>query len=59
MDKKKIEEYISSLERQKKIHRNKINEYKGSKDYLIGYWEKEIEQFEEKQKRLKEKLEKG
>ena len=46
MDKKKRLKKIKSLEKQKETHKRKIEAYKGSKDFLILYWEKQILDFE-------------
>ena len=46
MDKKKRLKRIESLKNQIEKHKEKIESYQGKKDYLIKYWEKEIENFE-------------
>jgi hypothetical protein len=53
---KKIEKSIASFEKQKEEHIKKIEFYKGKNSTLIPYWEKEIEEIEEKIKKQKEKL---
>ena len=42
----KAKKRIESLEKQREKHREKIDSYKGKKDYLTDYWEKEIERFD-------------
>lgn len=56
MNPKKIAKSIGSLEKQKDKHLEKINDYDGKNEFLIDYWKKEIKQFEDKIKELKEKL---
>ena len=56
MDKKKRLKKIESLKKQKELHRQKIDSYRGKKDYLIDYWEKEIERFDEEIQEEVEKL---
>ena len=46
MDKKKRLKKIESLKKQKEKHKEKIASYSGKKSYLIEYWEKEIERFD-------------
>ena len=46
MDKKKRLRKIESLKKQVEKHRQKIKDYAGKKDFLVGYWEKEIRGFE-------------
>lgn len=55
---KKIRKSIESLEKQKQIHLDKIENYDGLNDTIVPYWEKEIERIEDKIKELKERLEK-
>ena len=57
MEKKKRLKRIVGLERSKQEHREKIDEYKGKNEYLIPYWENEIERLDEKIKEEKRKLE--
>lgn len=53
---KQIRKRIEGLEQAKKEHRKKIESYEGKKKYLIDYWEKEIERFDEKIRDEKRKL---
>lgn len=52
--KKRIEKSVESYDKLIKEHKEKIDNYKGPKEYLFHYWEKQIETF----KREKEKEEK-
>ena len=56
MDKKKRLKKIESLKKQKELHKQKIESYSGKKDYLIDYWEKEIERFDAEIQEEAEKL---
>ena len=57
MNKNKIQKAIISLEKQKRIHEEKIkSEIKNFG--LLNYWEKEIKVFDNEIKRLKEKFKK-
>jgi len=55
IDKKKIEKQIAGLERQKKLHKKKIDTETGRKDTTHDYWKKEIAEFE---KQIKVKIDK-
>ena len=46
MDKKKRLKKIKSLEKQKLKHKDKMDSYKGKKDYLKSYWKKEIDRID-------------
>lgn len=50
-NKKKIKKAIESYEKRIREHEEKIRDYSGEENYVIGYWEKEIEEF--KRKKLK------
>ncbi len=58
MDKKKRLKKIESLKKQVEKHKQKISSYAGRKSYIIEYWEREIQGFEEEiqeeNRRLKE-----
>ena len=57
--KKKIKKSIESLEKRKKEHEEKIENYIGSggKDYsLIEYWEGEVGRFEKEKEKQEKKL---
>jgi hypothetical protein len=54
--KKKIKKSIESYGERIREHEDKIKNYSGEEDYLIGYWEKEIEEFKKKKKEKEEKL---
>jgi len=47
MDKNKRLKRIESLKKQKEKHKEKIDSYDGKNLYVIGYWKKEIERFDE------------
>ena len=53
---KRIAKAIQSLEKQIKIHKNKIADYSGKDEYLIDYWEKEITIREAEIRKKKRKL---
>ncbi|HLC31521.1 MAG TPA: hypothetical protein VJK51_02550 [Candidatus Nanoarchaeia archaeon] len=55
--KKRVVKSISSLQKRIDEHRKKIEEYDGSKSYLLDYWEKEISEFERRKKEKQKKLE--
>jgi hypothetical protein len=54
---RKIKKAIQSLQRRIDEHKQKIAEYQGKNEFVMKYWEKEIETYEkqktEKEKRLK------
>lgn len=56
--KKRINKSIESFDKLIEEHKQKIEEYKGPKDYLIDYWEKQIEGFEGEKEKQKKKLKK-
>ena len=56
--KKKILKAIEGLDKAIEEHKRKIEEYDGKKDYLVPYWEDEIEGFELGKKKKMEKLKK-
>lgn len=56
MKPKKIKQSIESLEKQKEKHLEKIKTYDGQKSFLIEYWKKEINSFNDKIDELKRKL---
>ena len=56
--KKRLKKGIISLEKQISEHQKKIEEYKGPKDFLIDYWEKEIEGFKKEKKEKEKKFKK-
>jgi len=56
--KKKIEKSIESFKRQIEIHKEKIKEYSGDKDFLIDYWQKQIDEFEKQKTKREKKLNK-
>lgn len=53
--KKSIENYEKSI----REHEEKRKTYKGSKDYLKEYWEKQIKTFEKEKEKEKRKLKKN
>ncbi len=55
--KKKLEKGIESLKENVEEHKQKIANYRGNKDYLKRYWEKEIEQRGKEIAKKKKKLE--
>ena len=57
--KRKIKKSIESLERQKEIHKRKILEYDGTKDFLKEYWEGEIKRFDKEIEEKKDRLKKN
>lgn len=51
----KIQKTIRSFEKLKEIHKNKIEKEK--RNYaVVGYWEKQIERFDEEIRKSKKKL---
>lgn len=57
MDKKKRLKRIKGYERAKKEHQEKIVDYEGNKEYLVPYWEGEIERLDTLIREEKRKLE--
>mgnify|MGYP001579553790 CR=1 FL=1 len=54
-EKIKIQKVIRSFEKLKKIHQEKIKDEK--RNYaVVGYWEKQVERFDEEIKKKKRKL---
>lgn len=56
---KRLKKGIESIEKQIKLHREKIKRFGDEKDYLEGYWEKQIEVFEKEKKKKERKLRLG
>ena len=56
--KKKLKKSIESLQKQIEIHKEKIKQYSGPKEFLIDYWQKQIDEFEKQKKKRETKLEK-
>lgn len=56
--KNRIRKSIESYEKLIKEHKEKKELYKGPKDYLKDYWEKQIETFEKAAEKEKKKLKK-
>jgi hypothetical protein len=54
--KKKIKKSIESFDKLIEEHEGKIKNYPGKKDYLIPYWNKQIEDFGKEKEKLKRKL---
>ncbi len=57
-DKKKIEKSLKSLEKQKKIHLEKLKSEKARNPYnpVLDYWTKEINILDKKIKELKKRI---
>ena len=54
-ERRRIQKAIESFEKLKNIHKKKINMEK--RNYaVVGYWEKQIERFDEEIKKSKRKL---
>ncbi len=56
---KRIKKRIEGLKRAKKEHQKKIEEYEGEDEYLVSYWEKEIENIDENILKEKRKFKKN
>jgi len=55
--KKQIKKRILGLEKQKKIHEEKVKTLVGRKDTTKDYWEKEIEKMDKEIEELESRLE--
>lgn len=53
---KRLEKAIESLEKQKRMHLEKIATEKGRKDTTRDYWLKEVEKFEKEIEKKKKQL---
>ncbi|MBS3098820.1 hypothetical protein J4462_01260 [Candidatus Pacearchaeota archaeon] len=53
---KRLEKGIKSIEKQIRLHKEKIKKFGREKDYLEGYWEKEIEDLKKRKENREEKL---
>ena len=56
VSKKKLKKSIESFEERIKEHKEKIKTYSGEKNFLIEYWEKEINGFVKKIEKKKSRL---
>ena len=54
--KKRLEKGIKSIEKQIKLHKEKIKKFGHEKDYLEKYWEREVEDLEKRKRDREEKL---
>ncbi len=55
-NKKKIRKSIESYDEKIKEHEEKINNHQDKEDYVIKYWEKEIDEFKRKKQEKEKKL---
>jgi len=55
-NKKKIRKSIESYDEKIKEHEEKINHHQDKEDYIIKYWEKEIDEFKRKKQEKEKKL---
>ena len=53
---KRLEKGIKSIEKQIEAHKEKIEQFGHEKDYLEGYWNREIADLEKRKKDREEKL---
>lgn len=54
---KRIKKKIEGLKKAREKHLQKIKEYEGEDEYLVSYWEKEIENIDNQIRDEKRKLE--
>ncbi len=57
--KKRIEKSIESYDERIKEHQEKIENYGGPNDYVVKYWEKEIEKLKREKEKDEKKLKKN
>ena len=55
---KQLKKMIEGLQKAKEEHLKKIKEYDGDKDYIIEYWEREIENIDNQKRDSERKMKK-
>lgn len=53
---KRLEKGIKSIDKQIELHKEKVKKFGNEKDYLEGYWKREIADLEKRKKNREEKL---